>query len=43
MSIFKSLNEAKQMTVVMVTHEPDISAWAKHRIYLKDGLIVRED
>ncbi|HVP92001.1 MAG TPA: ABC transporter ATP-binding protein, partial [Terriglobales bacterium] len=43
MSIFKNLNEAKKMTVVMVTHEPDISAWAKHRIYLKDGLIVRED
>ncbi len=43
MNIFKNLNEAKHMTVVMVTHEPDIAAWAKHRIYLKDGLIVRED
>ncbi len=43
MSIFKNLNEEKHMTVVMVTHEPDIAAWAKHRIYLKDGLIVRED
>jgi len=43
MSIFKKTNEEKKMTVVMVTHEPDIAAWAKHRIYLKDGLIVRED
>jgi putative ABC transport system ATP-binding protein len=43
MSIFKNLNEEKKMTVVMVTHEPDIAAWSKHRIYLKDGLIVRED
>ena len=43
MSIFKSLNDSKKMTVVMVTHEPDIAAWTKHRLYLKDGLIVRED
>jgi len=27
----------------MVTHEPDIAAWAGTRIYLKDGLIVKEE
>jgi putative ABC transport system ATP-binding protein len=43
MNIFKSLNEAKGMTIVMVTHEPDIAAWARARIYLKDGLIIREE
>jgi putative ABC transport system ATP-binding protein len=43
MSIFKKLNEEKRMTMVMVTHEPDIAAWAKRRIYLKDGVIVREE
>jgi len=43
MNIFKSLNEAKGMTIVMVTHEPDIAAWASTRIYLKDGLIIREE
>jgi len=43
MNIFKSLNEEKGITMVMVTHEPDIAAWAGKRIYLKDGLIVREE
>jgi len=43
MSIFKKLNDEKHMTVVMVTHEPDIAAWAKRRIYLKDGVIIREE
>jgi putative ABC transport system ATP-binding protein len=43
MNIFKSLNESKGMTIIMVTHEPDIAAWAGKRIYLKDGLIVREE
>jgi putative ABC transport system ATP-binding protein len=43
MNIFKSLNEDKGLTVVMVTHEPDIAAWASSRIYLLDGQIVREE
>ena len=43
MNIFKSLNEDKGITMIMVTHEPDIAAWASKRIYLKDGLIVREE
>src|SRR5512139_2606819 len=43
MNIFKSLNEDKGLTIIMVTHEPDIAAWARRRIYLKDGLIIREE
>ena len=43
MNIFKTLNEDKGMTIIMVTHEPDIAAWARKRIYLKDGQIVREE
>jgi putative ABC transport system ATP-binding protein len=43
MNIFKTLNEEKGMTMIMVTHEPDIAAWARKRIHLKDGLIVREE
>lgn len=43
LNIFKTLNEDKKITMVMVTHEPDIAAWARKRIYLLDGLIVREE
>jgi putative ABC transport system ATP-binding protein len=43
MNIFKKLNDEKHITMVMVTHEPDIAAWAKKRIYLKDGVIIREE
>jgi putative ABC transport system ATP-binding protein len=43
MSIFKKLNEEKRITMIMVTHEPDIAAWARKRIHLKDGVIVSEE
>ena len=43
MTIFRNLNEEKNITIVMVTHEADIGAQAKQRIFMRDGLIVRED
>lgn len=39
MKLFRSLNE-RGKTIVMVTHEPDIAAWAQHRLVLRDGQIV---
>ena len=41
MEIFQSLNE-RGITIVMVTHEPDIAAYARRNIVMKDGL-VRND
>jgi ABC-type lipoprotein export system ATPase subunit len=29
--------------MVMVTHETDIAAYARKRIYVRDGQIIRED
>jgi putative ABC transport system ATP-binding protein len=43
MDIFTRLNEDKNITLVMVTHEPDIACYAKKRIYMRDGEIIREE
>jgi putative ABC transport system ATP-binding protein len=41
MEIFQSLNE-KGITIIMVTHETDIAAYARRNVVMKDGL-VRSD
>ena len=38
MGIFQKLNE-KGITIVMVTHEADIAAYARRNIVMKDGLV----
>jgi putative ABC transport system ATP-binding protein len=43
MDIFTKLNVEKGITMVMVTHEPDIAAYARKRIRVRDGQIIRED
>ena len=43
MTIFRNLNQNKGITIVMVTHEADIGAQAKKRIFMRDGQIIRED
>ena len=41
MGIFKGLND-EGVTIVMVTHEPDIAAYTKRNILFKDGNIVAD-
>jgi putative ABC transport system ATP-binding protein len=43
MAIFTNLNKDKGITIVMVTHEHDIGAFAQRRIIMRDGLIVKEE
>ncbi len=38
MRLFKSLNEGG-ITIIMVTHEPDVAAHARRTVVMKDGLI----
>ena len=40
--LFKQLNQQKQVTIIMVTHEPDIAAHAQRVITLRDGLITSD-
>lgn len=40
MEIFKKLNQEGH-TIVMITHEPDIAAWATRTIFIRDGKIAR--
>jgi putative ABC transport system ATP-binding protein len=40
MRIIKELNRERKITLVLVTHDPDIASYCKHIIHVKDGQIV---
>ncbi|MGH8100673.1 MAG: ABC transporter ATP-binding protein [Chthoniobacterales bacterium] len=41
MGIFQQLNQ-RGITIVMVTHEPDIAAYARRNVVMRDGLILKD-
>jgi len=42
MELLKQLNDFGN-TLILVTHEPDIAAYAKRLIKIKDGLIISDE
>lgn len=42
MAIFSELN-AQGRTIILVTHEPEIAEYAKRVVYVRDGLIERDE
>jgi putative ABC transport system ATP-binding protein len=42
MDVFKEMN-AEGRTIVLITHDLDVAAAAKRRIYIRDGLIERDE
>jgi putative ABC transport system ATP-binding protein len=42
MELFQNLNGQEGITIVLVTHEPDIAAYAKRQILFRDGLIISD-
>jgi len=42
MAILQRLNRGQGITTLIVTHEPDIAAYANRNIYFRDGRIVRD-
>jgi len=43
MAIFQRLNREAGITLVLVTHEPDIASYARRIVYFKDGRLVRDE
>jgi putative ABC transport system ATP-binding protein len=39
MTLLRGLNDERELTIVMVTHEPDIAAFARRTIHFVDGLV----
>jgi putative ABC transport system ATP-binding protein len=42
MSLFRRLNEERGITIVLVTHENDVAAFAKRQVRFKDGHIASD-
>ena len=42
MAIFQALND-RGMTILMVTHEPDIARYCRREIVMRDGRIIRDE
>ena len=42
MGLLTSFNRDQNITIVMVTHEPDMAAYAKRTVHFKDGLIATD-
>jgi putative ABC transport system ATP-binding protein len=43
MELLSDLNRRNGITVLMVTHEPDMAAFAHTIVHFKDGLVERID
>jgi putative ABC transport system ATP-binding protein len=43
MAIFQRLNREKGITNILVTHEPDVAAYASRIIHFRDGRIVKDE
>jgi putative ABC transport system ATP-binding protein len=43
MAIFQNLNEEKGITIIFVTHEPDIASHTKRIVRLRDGKILSDE
>jgi putative ABC transport system ATP-binding protein len=43
MSVFQRLNEEREITIALVTHEPDIAQYARRVIVFKDGRVKNDE
>jgi len=43
MEIFQKLNEERGLTIVLVTHEPDIANFSRRALVFRDGKIRKDE
>jgi putative ABC transport system ATP-binding protein len=43
MAIFQRLNRMRALTIILVTHEPDVAAYASRNVHFRDGRIVKDE
>jgi putative ABC transport system ATP-binding protein len=43
MAIFQRLNQEQGLTVILVTHEPDVARYARRIVHLRDGAIADDE
>ena len=42
MNIFKRLHHEEGMTIVLVTHDPEVGSQTEHAIHVKDGRLEEQ-
>jgi putative ABC transport system ATP-binding protein len=42
MNLFTNLNKEMGITIIMVTHEPDVAAYTDRKVVFRDGLIISD-
>jgi putative ABC transport system ATP-binding protein len=42
-TLLQRLNHERGMTVILVTHEPDIAAFAQRIVHIRDGVVVADE
>jgi putative ABC transport system ATP-binding protein len=43
LAIFQRLNRENGITVILVTHEPDVAAYTSRHILFRDGRILKDE
>jgi putative ABC transport system ATP-binding protein len=43
MELLTCLNRDQGITIIMITHEPEMAAYARHTIHFLDGLVVLDE
>ena len=42
LAVFRKLNDERGITIVMVTHEPDVATWTRRTVMFRDGLVIED-